>query len=121
MIAVRRTTLVAAGALLVTAQALHAQSAVQGIQGTDMEEGRKLFTAGAPPAPACALCHTLKDAGATGAVGPDLDDLRPDAARIENALRNGMGPMPAFKSLTDVQVQILVRYVTRATGAPGSQ
>jgi mono/diheme cytochrome c family protein len=54
-------------------------------------------------------------------VGPDLDDLRPDAARIENALRNGMGPMPAFKSLTDVQVQILVRYVTRATGAPGSQ
>ncbi len=115
--------MLAAGALLVTAQALHAQSAVQGAQGmgTGMEEGRKLFSAGVPPAPACALCHALKDAGATGAVGPDLDDLRPDAARIENVLRNGMGPMPAFKSLTDAQVQILVRYVTRATGAPGSQ
>jgi cytochrome c6 len=76
------------------------------------EEGRRLFVSVVPP---CALCHTLKDAGATGAVGPSLDELKPDAARVEKALRNGIGQMPAFPQLTDAQVQALARYVEKAT------
>jgi cytochrome c6 len=76
------------------------------------EEGRKLFIS---VVPACALCHTLKDAGATGAVGPSLDELKPDAARVEKALRNGIGQMPAFTQLTDAQIQTLARYVEKAT------
>ncbi|MGO4392932.1 cytochrome c [Variovorax sp. M-6] len=79
------------------------------------DEGRKLFLTGATPA--CALCHTLKKAGATGQIGPDLDELQPDAARVEKAIRNGIGPMPAFKSLTDEQIRTLARYVASATGA----
>lgn len=82
---------------------------------TPSEEGRKLFLGGAVPA--CALCHMLKHAGATGQVGPDLDELRPDADRVEKALRNGIGPMPAFKSLTDEQIRTLALYVATATGA----
>lgn len=81
------------------------------------DEGRRLFNGGVAPAPACALCHALKDAGASGAVGPNLDELKPDAARVEQVLRNGMGPMPAFRNLSDEQVSLLARYVARASGA----
>jgi cytochrome c6 len=76
------------------------------------EEGRRLFTG---LTPACALCHTLKDAGATGAVGPSLDELRPDRERVVKALRNGVGQMPPFAHLTEAQVQALARYVEAAT------
>lgn len=76
------------------------------------EDGRKLFTA---VTPACALCHTLKDAGASGSVGPSLDELKPDRARVAQALKNGIGQMPAFTQLTEAQVQALARYVEQAT------
>lgn len=76
------------------------------------EDGKRLFTT---VTPACALCHTLKDAGATGAVGPSLDELKPDADRVAKALRNGIGQMPAFTQLSDAQVQALARYVEKAT------
>ncbi len=68
--------------------------------------------------PACALCHTLKEAEAEGAIGPSLDDLKPDAARVAKALRNGIGQMPAYRDrLTEQQIETLSRYVARATGA----
>jgi len=77
---------------------------------------KALFTQGAVPP--CALCHTLKDAGSAGAVGPVLDELQPDAARVVAALKNGIGAMPSYKAtLTDAQMQALGRYVARATGA----
>ena len=82
-----------------------------------LAEGRQIFNGGAASTPACALCHTLKDAGATGQIGPDLDDLKPDAARIARVIRSGMGAMPAFTALTDAQVAALVRYVSTVTQA----
>lgn len=67
--------------------------------------------------PACALCHTLQDAGAEGAIGPVLDELKPDAARVAKALRDGLGSMPSFRaSLTDEQIAALARYVSKASG-----
>lgn len=75
------------------------------------EEGKKLFTS---VTPACALCHKLKDAGATGEIGPSLDELKPDRARVVKALRNGIGQMPAFPQLTEAQVQALARYLEQA-------
>ncbi|MBC7940535.1 MAG: cytochrome c [Chitinophagaceae bacterium] len=78
--------------------------------------GKKLFTQGAMPA--CAICHTLRDAGAEGAVGPILDELKPDAARVATALRNGLGNMPSYKAtLSEEQILALARYVARASGA----
>lgn len=77
--------------------------------------GRTLFNKTAVPA--CALCHTLKDAGAEGAIGPSLDELKPDAARVEKAVRNGIGQMPAFKNLTDDQIKVLGQYVATVTAA----
>lgn len=75
------------------------------------EEGRKLFTG---VTPACSVCHALKDAGATGAVGPSLDELKPDAQRVRQALKTGIGQMPPFPQLTADQVEALARYVEQA-------
>ena len=80
-----------------------------------MEDGKKLFLQTAVPA--CAICHTMKHAGAAGEVGPSLDELKPDATRVEKAIRNGLGQMPANKSLSDAQIKLLSKYVASATGA----
>lgn len=75
-------------------------------------EGRRVFaTAG------CANCHTMVDAGATGTVGPDLDQLVPDAARVDEVVTNGLNAMPAFDGqLTDEQIAAVAEYVDGATG-----
>ncbi|HET7862999.1 MAG TPA: cytochrome c, partial [Burkholderiaceae bacterium] len=68
--------------------------------------------------PACAVCHTLRDAGATGTVGPVLDELKPDAARVEAALRLGSGQMPSYLGkLEDSQIVALAVYVATVAGA----
>jgi cytochrome c6 len=75
--------------------------------------GRQLFTQGA--APPCAVCHTLQDAGSQGAVGPVLDELKPDAQRVATALRNGVGAMPSYRgTLTEAQILALAAYVSKA-------
>jgi len=82
----------------------------------EMALAKVLFTKDAVPP--CALCHALKDAGAAGAVGPVLDELQPDAARVATALKNGIGAMPSYKaSLSEAQIQALARYVAKASGA----
>jgi len=80
----------------------------------DMEAGRALFVGAAP---ACALCHTLNDAQSSGAIGPKLDEIKPDAARVETAIRNGIGQMPAYTTLSDKEIEVLAAYVAKATGA----
>ncbi len=79
-----------------------------------MAVGKKLFTTAVP---ACAVCHTLKDAGSAGEVGPVLDELKPDAARVAKVLRDGLGNMPSYKeSLSEAQIAALARYVSKASG-----
>lgn len=80
----------------------------------DMEAGRALFVGATP---ACALCHTLNDAQSSGAIGPKLDEIKPDAARVETAIRNGIGQMPAYTTLSDKEIETLAAYVAKATGA----
>ena len=64
----------------------------------------------------CTSCHTLKDAGSTGTVGPNLDQLKPPEARIVTQVENGGGPMPAFKDqLSPKQIQDVAAYVFTAT------
>ena len=82
---------------------------------SNLEAGRLLFTQGAKPA--CAICHTLSDAGAAGEIGPSLDELKPDEARVIKALKTGIGQMPAFTALTDEQMQILASYIAQITKA----
>ncbi|MDX6578931.1 MAG: quinohemoprotein ethanol dehydrogenase, partial [Gaiellales bacterium] len=52
-------------------------------------------TAKAKFASTCGGCHTLADAGTHGNVGPNLDDLKPDEARVAKQIANGGKVMPA--------------------------
>jgi mono/diheme cytochrome c family protein len=66
----------------------------------------------------CKGCHTLKDAGATGSVGPNLDDVKPDDATVKRQVENGGGPMPAFKGkLSDAQISAVSSYVSSVAGS----
>jgi mono/diheme cytochrome c family protein len=64
----------------------------------------------------CGSCHTLADAGTTGTIGPNLDQLKPTAAAAEEQITNGGGGMPPFKGqLTPEQIKALADYVARVT------
>jgi cbb3-type cytochrome c oxidase subunit III len=65
----------------------------------------------------CAGCHTLAAAGATGTIGPNLDQLMPNMAAVVNQVTNGGGVMPAFKGkLSPAQIQAVAKYVSSAAG-----
>jgi mono/diheme cytochrome c family protein len=75
--------------------------------------GKQVFaTAG------CGGCHTLKAAGSTGAVGPNLDDLKPSYDKIVHQVEVGGGPMPAFKGrLSNAQIHDVAAFVFTSTHA----
>jgi len=65
----------------------------------------------------CASCHTLAAAGASGTVGPDLDQLMPALAVVVRQVTNGGAIMPAFKGkLTMAQIQAVAKYVSSVAG-----
>ena len=77
----------------------------------DATAGKAVFTSAG-----CSGCHTLKAAGATGTVGPNLDQLKPPLARIVLQVNNGGRVMPAFKGkLTDKQIQDVAAFVYAST------
>jgi mono/diheme cytochrome c family protein len=79
------------------------------------ELGREVFTRIAQPS--CSVCHTLKDAGASGTIGPSLDELQPDEARVAQAVRDGVGVMPSFAdTLTSEQIEAVAAYVASVAG-----
>ena len=65
----------------------------------------------------CASCHTLKDAGATGTVGPNLDEAKPSKDLVVERVTNGKAPMPSFKGqLSDQEIQAVAEYVSTVAG-----
>jgi mono/diheme cytochrome c family protein len=65
----------------------------------------------------CGSCHSLKAAGASGSIGPDLDQLQPNASTVAAIVRSGAGSMPSFASkLSAAQISELARYVSSAAG-----
>jgi mono/diheme cytochrome c family protein len=81
--------------------------------GGDATAGKAVFTSAG-----CVSRHTLKDANAHGNVGPNLDQLKPDAATVQHQVEVGGGAMPAFKDqLSPKQIEDVAAYVAAATGA----
>jgi len=74
--------------------------------------GKQVFlTAG------CTACHTLKDAGSTGTVGPNLDQLKPSQSTVAHQVETGGGAMPSFKNkLTPAEIQAVATYVSSVAG-----
>jgi cbb3-type cytochrome c oxidase subunit III len=65
----------------------------------------------------CAGCHTLKAAGSSGTVGPNLDQLKPNMAIVVRQVTNGGAIMPAFKGkLSSAQIQAVAKYVSSSAG-----
>jgi len=80
--------------------------------GDDVTAGKKVFASAG-----CGSCHTLADAGSSGSVGPNLDDARPDAARVTLRVTNGKGAMPPFKGQLDAtQIADVAAYVSSVAG-----
>ena len=78
----------------------------------DPVAGKEVFLG----ASGCAGCHTLSDAGSTGMIGPNLDDLKPSHDAVVAQVTNGGGGMPAFgDSLSEEQIQDVAAYVSSAT------
>jgi mono/diheme cytochrome c family protein len=65
----------------------------------------------------CGSCHVLAAAGTSGTTGPNLDDLQPDEATVEEQVRNGGGGMPAFEGqLSDAEITAVAQYVSENAG-----
>jgi cbb3-type cytochrome c oxidase subunit III len=65
----------------------------------------------------CGSCHTLADAGTSGTVGPNLDQLKPGELTVQRQVINGGGAMPAFKgTLTPEQITAVAKCVASSAG-----
>jgi cytochrome c oxidase subunit I len=65
----------------------------------------------------CGGCHTLKDAGSGGTVGPNLDQAKPSLALVVQRVTHGKGAMPSFQGqLTAAQIQAVAKYVSASAG-----
>ncbi len=64
----------------------------------------------------CGTCHTLKDAGSTGPVGPVLDgDSNLSTSLVVNRVANGQGSMPPFgDQLSPKDIADVAAYVMKA-------
>lgn len=80
------------------------------------EKGKLVFTMEAKPS--CTICHTLADAGAAGAIGPNLDELHPSEEQVRNAVTTGVGVMPSFSEiLSEEQIRAVAHYVSSVTAS----
>jgi mono/diheme cytochrome c family protein len=81
-----------------------------------LAEGKTVFTT------TCGTCHTLKAAGTTGTVGPNLDELEAPLAKVEHQVENGGEIMPAFGkdgTLSAAEVKAVSAYVAAEAGNAG--
>jgi mono/diheme cytochrome c family protein len=75
-------------------------------------DGRQVFASAG-----CGSCHTLKAAGSTGTVGPNLDQLKPSEPRVAHQVEFGGAVMPAFKSrLSAAQIKAVATFVATNAG-----
>ena len=120
------------GLVMIIALALAVGAGVAGFflgratAGSSSASSPKAATTAAPAPPpgkavfasaGCGGCHTLKDAGTGGTVGPNLDVARPPVTLVVARVTHGMGAMPAFEGrLSDAQIRSVAQYVAAVAG-----
>jgi mono/diheme cytochrome c family protein len=78
------------------------------------KQGKDIYLAKAQPN--CGVCHALADAGSQGAVGPNLNVLKPTEAQVAQAVSQGVGVMPSFGAqLSKEEIAALAAYVAETT------
>ena len=84
----------------------------QASSGGNAEAGKAVFLSAG-----CAGCHALAAAGATGTVGPSLDERKPSFDRVVDGVTNGKGVMPPFVGqLSDQQIANVAAFVSENAG-----
>ena len=85
----------------------------QNIKADDLfDQGKKIFLGDGN----CATCHTFQDANSNGNIGPNLNEIRPDIARVLSAVTNGIGVMPAYEGqLSTEEIKAVANYVAKST------
>jgi uncharacterized membrane protein len=104
----------AAAAITVLAVVLIPADAKSNAPGTPAQvaRGKTVFTSAG-----CMNCHTLADARATGAVGPNLDQAKPAASLVVERVTNGQGGMPPFSGrLSTAEIRAVAAYVSAVAG-----
>lgn len=93
--------------------------ALAGCGGSDEPADRPEQAASGDPksvfASTCGGCHTLAAAGTSGSIGPNLDELEPDAAEVTAAIESGPGSMPQ-NLLTGPEATEVAEYVAANAG-----
>jgi disulfide bond formation protein DsbB len=80
--------------------------------GTSEPVGRAVFVRAG-----CGGCHALADAGSESSIGPNLDERRPSAEVVRDAVTNGRDGMPPFdEQLTTDEIEEVAAYVAAAAG-----
>lgn len=78
----------------------------------DPTAGAKVFQSAG-----CVGCHTLAAAHATGTVGPNLDQAKPDYRLVTARVTLGKNVMPSFQGkLSTQQIADVAAYVVKSTG-----
>jgi cytochrome c553 len=96
---------------------------VVGCGGGDDDNGSPPSGVAAPGAKVfddagCGTCHTLAAADASGKTGPNLDEVRPTAERVERQVRNGGNGMPSFDDqLSDEEIRQVSDFVATSAGS----
>jgi mono/diheme cytochrome c family protein len=82
-----------------------------GVTAEAPTDGKSIF------AQKCVSCHTLADAEASGAIGPNLDQTKPSKELVVDRVTNGQGGMPSFKDQLDAaQIDAVADYVSSVAG-----
>jgi len=64
----------------------------------------------------CGSCHTLKAAGASGTVGPNLDEKKLSISEIIDWVTNGKGGMPSYRDqLSRQQIEDVAAFIAGST------
>ncbi len=85
--------------------------------GGDAAAGRRVFADAG-----CGNCHTLRAAGASGKVGPNLDDSELEFGDVVEQVREGGGGMPAFRrKLSEKNIEDVAQFVVRSTAEDGGE
>ena len=94
-----------------TEETTTAPTTTGGEGGGDAAAGKAVFASAG-----CTGCHTLKAAGATGNVGPNLDEAKPSVDKVVERVTEGKRPMPSFKGqLSERQIQDVAAFVSQST------
>ena len=86
--------------------------AVAGGEEGEAKDGEAIFAEAG-----CGGCHVLEAAGASGTIGPNLDESKPSQELAVERVTNGKGAMPAFKdSYSAAEIAAVADYVAANAG-----